>query len=486
MPGGADVGGDWYDAIQLEDGRLGVAMGDVVGHGIGAASLMGQLRHAARAYALEGHSPAARARPPRPPRAQPRRRPDGHAALPGGGARPGVGAPGERRTRAAARGRPDGRGELSGRAPDPPLGVFDSAAHASSSAELEPGSTLVLYTDGLVEERGVSIDAGLEALREAAERSRRPGGALRPPRGGDARASTPPTTTSRCSPCARCPLRPAPLHLELRSDPDLLGLRAARARLAGCAPLGAGRRGHRGRADRVPRGVRERDRARLLRTARHASRSTRRLEDGRAVARPSRDAGSWVERPDGALPHRGHGLHAHERAHGFGDVSPRRGRARAVRLARRLACQPVDTCSSTHSNGSGTPASAIRVGRAVVYIDPYRVPEGAPPADLILVTHGHYDHFSPQDVERLRKRATWLVGPGGGGRARERAGALDRAGRDARGRARARRARGRGGRVQHLEARTPTASPSTRARRAGWATRSTSAGSASTTPATPT
>ena len=57
MPGGADVGGDWYDAIPLEDGRLGVAMGDVVGHGIGAASLMGQLRHATRAYALEGHSP---------------------------------------------------------------------------------------------------------------------------------------------------------------------------------------------------------------------------------------------------------------------------------------------------------------------------------------------------------------------------------------------------------------------------------------------
>jgi L-ascorbate metabolism protein UlaG (beta-lactamase superfamily) len=53
----------------------------------------------------------------------------------------------------------------------------------------------------------------------------------------------------------------------------------------------------------------------------------------------------------------------------------------------------------------------IRVGRATVYIDPYRVPDGAPPADLILITHGHYDHFSPQDVERLSKRETWLVGP---------------------------------------------------------------------------
>jgi L-ascorbate metabolism protein UlaG (beta-lactamase superfamily) len=53
----------------------------------------------------------------------------------------------------------------------------------------------------------------------------------------------------------------------------------------------------------------------------------------------------------------------------------------------------------------------VTVGRAHVYIDPYRVPEDAPKADLILVTHGHYDHFSPQDVERLTKRETWLVGP---------------------------------------------------------------------------
>jgi L-ascorbate metabolism protein UlaG (beta-lactamase superfamily) len=53
----------------------------------------------------------------------------------------------------------------------------------------------------------------------------------------------------------------------------------------------------------------------------------------------------------------------------------------------------------------------IRAGRAFIYIDPYRVPEGAPPADLILITHGHYDHFSPQDVERLSTKSTWLVGP---------------------------------------------------------------------------
>ena len=59
----------------------------------------------------------------------------------------------------------------------------------------------------------------------------------------------------------------------------------------------------------------------------------------------------------------------------------------------------------------GHSAFRLTVGRAVVYIDPYRVPDDAPPADLILITHGHYDHFSPQDVERLTKPETWLVGP---------------------------------------------------------------------------
>jgi L-ascorbate metabolism protein UlaG (beta-lactamase superfamily) len=52
----------------------------------------------------------------------------------------------------------------------------------------------------------------------------------------------------------------------------------------------------------------------------------------------------------------------------------------------------------------------IRVGREVIYIDPYRVVD-EPKAGLILVTHGHYDHFSPQDVERLSHQGTWLVGP---------------------------------------------------------------------------
>src|SRR5205085_1187628 len=50
-------------------------------------------------------------------------------------------------------------------------------------------------------------------------------------------------------------------------------------------------------------------------------------------------------------------------------------------------------------------------GRSIVYIDPYRVSSDAPKADLILVTHGHYDHFSPQDLELLSHKGTWLVAP---------------------------------------------------------------------------
>src|SRR5258707_1029349 len=53
----------------------------------------------------------------------------------------------------------------------------------------------------------------------------------------------------------------------------------------------------------------------------------------------------------------------------------------------------------------------LRAGRANVYIDPYRVSPDAPKADLILVTHGHYDHFSPQDIERLSDKDTVLVAP---------------------------------------------------------------------------
>ena len=52
----------------------------------------------------------------------------------------------------------------------------------------------------------------------------------------------------------------------------------------------------------------------------------------------------------------------------------------------------------------------IQAGGESIYIDPYRAPAG-PPAAVILITHGHYDHFSPQDVEKLTGKRTLLIAP---------------------------------------------------------------------------
>ena len=54
----AQVGGDWYDVVALRDGHAGVAIGDVVGHGLDAAARMARLQNALRAYALEGLRPS--------------------------------------------------------------------------------------------------------------------------------------------------------------------------------------------------------------------------------------------------------------------------------------------------------------------------------------------------------------------------------------------------------------------------------------------
>ena len=67
LPARDEVGGDWYDVIELPGGQVGLAIGDVAGHGLRAAALMGQLRTGLRAYALEGHAPARDAQAPGPP-----------------------------------------------------------------------------------------------------------------------------------------------------------------------------------------------------------------------------------------------------------------------------------------------------------------------------------------------------------------------------------------------------------------------------------
>src|SRR3954463_2875221 len=57
----------------------------------------------------------------------------------------------------------------------------------------------------------------------------------------------------------------------------------------------------------------------------------------------------------------------------------------------------------------GPPGFRINVGHAAVYIDPSPIAADEPPADLVLITHQHYDHFSIQDLERLRKPDTRVI-----------------------------------------------------------------------------
>src|SRR3954447_24805142 len=170
LPGaaGTEVGGDWYDVIPLADGRVGIAMGDVVGRGIPAASLMGQLRNGLRAYAIEGHPPAAALeRLDRVVQSlNPGRMatlvymvldPDGrNAVFANAGHLPPLVVEENRRTRLL-----DGTRGV-------PLGVLPYASFEESPARLEPASTLVLYTDGLVEERGISLEIRLDDLQRVA------------------------------------------------------------------------------------------------------------------------------------------------------------------------------------------------------------------------------------------------------------------------------------------------------------------------------
>ena len=157
------VGGDWYDVVQLPDGLIGLAIGDVAGHGLLAAATMGQVRMALRAYALQDPSPVSVLRGLHRLVDQ---LPDTDMVtliyL--------VFDPAARTLRYANAGHPpplvfgDGAVTFLGGALAPPVGVTTEAHYAEATHTLEAGSTLVLYTDGLVERRGVSIQHGLDQL----------------------------------------------------------------------------------------------------------------------------------------------------------------------------------------------------------------------------------------------------------------------------------------------------------------------------------
>ena len=165
---GDEAGGDWYDAFLLPDGRLALVIGDVVGHGMEAAATMGQVRNSVRAYAVVEPDPGrvidlvgemARAL--------------GNvtfATVAYVALEPASGA-----LRCASAGHlpplvvsADGATRFLAAPVVPPLATLRQVPCSSSAAALEPGDTLLLYTDGLVEHRHRDLDAGMKRLAELA------------------------------------------------------------------------------------------------------------------------------------------------------------------------------------------------------------------------------------------------------------------------------------------------------------------------------
>ncbi|WP_460072205.1 PP2C family protein-serine/threonine phosphatase [Streptomyces sp. YKOK-I1] len=161
---GLNIGGDWYDAFRRPDGSLIVVIGDVTGHGLHAAVMMSQLRTALRAYAVDGASPGQLLT--RLHVFLHQLQPDLYATAVIARFRPG-----EPSLTWAAAGHPppvlrgpDGRVRTLDAKPGAMLGIPLRQEIADHTVPLAPGSTLALYTDGLVERRAQGIDPGIERL----------------------------------------------------------------------------------------------------------------------------------------------------------------------------------------------------------------------------------------------------------------------------------------------------------------------------------
>ncbi|GAA2727650.1 SpoIIE family protein phosphatase [Cellulomonas aerilata] len=168
VPSGNDIiGGDWYDVTVLPDGRVVLMVGDVAGHGMGVAAITAQMRHALRAYLVNEGSAS--------------------TALRRLGTLIGALLPGKLATVVAAELDPQTGsaritsaghlpilhlgaegGRLLHEATGPALGVDVARDYAEVTVELARGDALVLYSDGLVEERGVHLLRSLEQLRDRA------------------------------------------------------------------------------------------------------------------------------------------------------------------------------------------------------------------------------------------------------------------------------------------------------------------------------
>jgi len=165
----AEIGGDWFDVIPLPRGRCALVIGDVTGHDIRAASLMGQVRTATRTLATLDLAPA-----------EILTRLDQittdlagtetsatcvYAAYDRATATCDIACAGHPPPAVARPGHPAGFPDLP---PGLPLGTgLGNARYQATRLPLPPGSTLVLYTDGLVERRGADISTGMTRLADA-------------------------------------------------------------------------------------------------------------------------------------------------------------------------------------------------------------------------------------------------------------------------------------------------------------------------------
>ncbi|MGV2916185.1 SpoIIE family protein phosphatase [Streptomyces alfalfae] len=173
-PDASQVGGDWYDAFTLPDGAIALAIGDVVGHDLEAAAGMAQMRNILRAYAWSQQHPASRVVTHLDEAIQPltdvtmatlvfaRLAQSADNAWQLTWTNAGHPPPLLVTREGLANYLTDGHGLLLG------TGLRQHTTRADATAQLPPGSTLILYTDGLIETPGSSLDDGMERLRQHA------------------------------------------------------------------------------------------------------------------------------------------------------------------------------------------------------------------------------------------------------------------------------------------------------------------------------
>jgi len=162
----AEIGGDWFDVIPLDRGQVALVVGDVTGHGIRAAAIMGQLRTTIAALACQGC-------PPGPIMRQLNDLLTNHGEEAGATCLYAVYDPASRQCRLASAGHPppalrhpDGTAELI----DLPAGLLLGAGpgrYPAIDVQLPPGSVLAFYTDGLIEQPGEDIGTGMSRLARA-------------------------------------------------------------------------------------------------------------------------------------------------------------------------------------------------------------------------------------------------------------------------------------------------------------------------------